>query len=90
MKQLPVRCPSCLNQLDVIELKCQSCETKVSGHYALPLFLQLTIEEQDFVMQFFLNSGSLKEIAKEMKVSYPTMRNKIDNLIEKIKNTNDE
>ncbi len=90
MKQLPVHCPSCQNQLEVIELKCQNCETKVSGEYALPMFLQLSNEEQIFVMQFFLNSGSLKDMAKEMGVSYPTMRNKIDDLILKIKNTNDE
>lgn len=34
---------------------------------------------------FFMASGSLKEIARQWKVSYPTVRNHLDDLIEKIK-----
>jgi len=57
----------------------------VSGNYPLPVLLQLNSEEQDFVMQFFLSSGSLKEMASQMGISYPTVRNRLDDLIEKIK-----
>jgi len=50
----------------------------------LPIFLQLNQEEQAFILQFFLSSGSLKDMAKQLDVSYPTMRNKVDDLIEKV------
>lgn len=83
--KLPVCCPSCDATLTVTQLKCDVCATEVSGHYELPLFLQLNREEQEFIMTFFLESGSIKEMAKQANTSYPTMRNKMDDMIEKIK-----
>lgn len=84
--KLPVTCPSCENRLSVTELSCSECKTKVSGLYILPLLLQIPEDEQQFIVDFFLSSGSLKEMANQMGKSYPTVRNKLDDLIEKIKN----
>ncbi|MDN4028994.1 DUF2089 family protein [Chryseobacterium gambrini] len=83
--KLPIVCPSCESALQVSQMKCNNCETTVSGNYELPLYLQLTREEQEFILSFFLSSGSIKEMAKQAGNSYPTMRNKMDDLIEKIK-----
>jgi hypothetical protein len=47
--------------------------------------LSLENEDLEFIKKFVLNSGSLKEIAKIYEVSYPTVRIKLDRLIEKIK-----
>jgi len=46
-----------------------------------------SLEEEDleFIKKFVLNSGSLKKIARIYEVSYPTVRIKLDRLIEKIK-----
>ncbi len=82
--KLPVICPSCESALRVSQMKCESCSTEVNGNYDLPLFLKLTKDEQDFILAFFLSSGSIKEMAKQAGNSYPTMRNKMDDLIEKI------
>ena len=90
IKKLPVLCPSCEDELAVEKLICNNCQTQVVGNYELPLFLKLTNEEQVFIMQFFVNSGSLKDMAKDFEVSYPTMRNKVDDLINKIKTMSDE
>jgi hypothetical protein len=57
----------------------------VSGNFPLPVLLQLPADEQSFILQFFLSGGSLKEMASQTGVSYPTMRNRVDDLIEKIK-----
>jgi hypothetical protein len=45
------------------------------------------LEEEDlsFIKRFVLGSGSLKEIAAIYGVSYPTVRLRLDRLIEKIK-----
>jgi len=83
--KLPVSCPSCESQLSVTELSCPECQTIVSGHYLLPLLLQIPDDEQQFILDFFLSSGSLKEMANQMGKSYPTVRNKLDDIIEKIK-----
>lgn len=84
--KLPVSCPSCESQLSVTELSCPECSTRVSGRYLLPLLLQIPEDEQQFILDFFLSSGSLKEMANQMGKSYPTVRNKLDDIIEKIKN----
>ena len=47
--------------------------------------LSLKEEDVEFVKNFVLNSGSLKEIAKVYDVSYPTVRIRLDRLIQKIK-----
>jgi len=47
--------------------------------------LSLDEEDMEFIKKFVMNSGSLKEIAKIYGVSYPTVRIKLDRLIEKIK-----
>lgn len=86
--KLPVACPSCAEVLRVSELTCPACKTRVSGNYPLPALLKLSPEEQDFILRFFLSSGSLKEMALQMGISYPTVRNRVDDLIEKIKNLN--
>lgn len=83
--KLPVICPSCETSLNVSQMKCNGCGTEVNGNYELPLYLKLSREEQDFLLNFFLSSGSIKEMAKQAELSYPTMRNKMDDLIEKIK-----
>ncbi|MBU7456433.1 DUF2089 family protein [Leuconostoc fallax] len=48
-------------------------------------FFRLEPEEQVFIKRFLLSSGSLKQLAREYDVSYPTVRLRLDRLIEKIK-----
>ena len=45
------------------------------------------LEDDDmvFIKKFVINSGSLKQIAKEYGVTYPTVRLRLDRLIDKIK-----
>ena len=45
----------------------------------------LEADELTFVRRFMLASGSLKEMAEEYGVSYPTIRQRLDELIEKIR-----
>jgi hypothetical protein len=68
----------------VKSLKCAHCGTEVIGDYALPVLLLLSSEEQDFILSFVKYSGSLKEMANQLKLSYPTIRNRLNEIIEKI------
>src|SRR5690625_3742847 len=47
--------------------------------------LSLEKEDLEVIIKFMLHSGSLKEVAKIYDVSYPTVRIKLDGVIEKIK-----
>lgn len=81
MKVIPTQCPSCSGELAVTGLICQRCETRVSGHYRLPPLLKLDGDDQAFVLAFILESGSLKAMAARLGVSYPTVRNRLDQII---------
>lgn len=83
-KKLPTECPSCGSRLKIAELTCEACETKISGSFDLPVLARLSEQEQLFVLDFVKSSGSLKDMAKIMNLSYPTVRNMLDDLILKI------
>jgi hypothetical protein len=85
MKTLPQECPSCERKLAVKRLLCQHCGTEVEGLYDLPALARLNKTDQEFILQFVQASGSLKEMASLLKVSYPTVRNRLDEIIEKLK-----
>ncbi|MED3918740.1 DUF2089 family protein [Priestia aryabhattai] len=51
----------------------------------VPLWiLSLESDDVEFIRKFVLNSGSLKQLAKDYEVSYPTVRIRLDRLIQKI------
>ncbi len=83
-KIFPTECPSCDGELRVRSLFCPECETTVSGDYPLPVILRLPPETQAFILEFVKCSGSLKEMASLMSLSYPTVRNKLDEIINTI------
>lgn len=81
---LPINCPSCQGRLKVKSLACEACGTQVEGLYELPLLARLSVEDQAFILQFVACSGSLKEMARQRSLSYPTVRNMLDAVIEKL------
>lgn len=85
-KCFPTICPSCGGVLSVKSLHCSECDTTVSGEFAVHPILRLTAEEQQFVMAFIRCSGSLKQMAADMGLSYPTVRNILDDIISKLQN----
>jgi hypothetical protein len=58
----------------------------VQGEFAIHPILRLTAEEQQFVTAFIRCSGSLKQMAADMGLSYPTVRNILDDIISKLQN----
>jgi hypothetical protein len=83
-KNLPVRCPSCSEGLKVKRLICESCSTEIEGDFDLPDLARLSADDQQFIVAFVKASGSLKDMAKLLKLSYPTIRNKLNEIIERL------
>ena len=83
-RKLPLICPSCESMLQVKSLHCVHCATHVEGMYQLPLLARLSNDDQEFVIRFLKSSGSIKEMSSQMGLSYPTMRNMLDDLIGKV------
>ncbi len=85
MKVLPAICPSCNSQLNVKSLICEQCQTEIQGEYVLPILTRMSPEDQLFILDFIKSSGSLKEMARLLRLSYPTVRNRLDEIIERLK-----
>lgn len=83
-KKLPLHCPACEAPLKISRLFCEECNTEICGSFELPPLARLSEKEQDFVLDFVKASGSLKELARSLGVSYPTVRNMLDDLITKL------
>lgn len=83
-KKLPLTCPSCGTSLCVKQLHCPGCETEVTGSFELPLLARFPEKDQEFILNFVKSSGSLKDMARNMGISYPTVRNLLDEIIEKL------
>lgn len=85
-KKLPQYCPSCSSRLKVKKLHCSACATEVDGLYNLPLLASFSKDEEEFIISFIKASGSLKEMARIMDKSYPSVRNYLDDIISKVEN----
>jgi hypothetical protein len=81
MAKLVVSCPSCNGDLRVTRLACQACGTNLDGSFDLPQLLRLPAEDLAFISEFVRASGSLKAMAKLEGRSYPTVRNRLDQII---------
>lgn len=87
MGKIITQCPSCNSaKLHVAKIDCEECGTKFEGKFDIPLLLKLSDDDLQFIIDFVKCSGSLKEMAKIQNVSYPTLRNRLNVLIETIEN----
>ena len=81
-KRLPKICPACGGGLKVHTMHCAGCGTKIEGDYKLPALMRLSEDDLQFGQVYILCGGSLKEMAVKLQVSYPTVRNRLDDIIE--------
>ncbi|MCB9073736.1 MAG: DUF2089 domain-containing protein [Bdellovibrionaceae bacterium] len=85
MAKLITQCPSCSSsQVFIDHVHCSECSTQFKGQFEIPALLRLAPEDIQFIVQFVKNSGSLKEMAKDLGLSYPTVRNKLNEIIDSI------
>ena len=81
MHRFPHQCPICGQQLTVTEVSCKACETHIQGKFKGCRFCALSPEESGFLLTFIKCRGSIKDVERELGVSYPTVRAMLDNLI---------
>lgn len=81
MHKVLSECPVCSHPLTVQKLKCQSCHTVIENDFKLSKFEYLSSEQLYFIETFIRCRGSIKEVEKELGISYPTVRAKLDEVI---------
>jgi len=80
--QAPGKCPVCGHALSVSKLSCNFCSTKLEGEFATCKFCQLPDDQREFIEVFIKCRGNIKDVEKELGISYPTVRNRLDGVIE--------
>jgi hypothetical protein len=66
----------------VTQMTCEHCHVAITAAYPMSRLAGLPVEHQRFIEMFVLASGNLKEIAEQVGVSYPTIRSRLDKVIE--------
>jgi hypothetical protein len=75
------RCPICSSELQVVRLECESCGTSLQGSFSLGRFHALTPDQLDFLGTFIRARGNFKDVERELGISYPTVRSRLDAVI---------
>lgn len=75
------KCPVCSSRLKVTRLKCDGCNTVVENQFELSKFDYLNSEQLSFIEVFLKSRGNIKDVEKELGISYPTVRAKLDEVI---------
>jgi len=75
------RCPVCAEQLKVVRLECEGCGTSLQGSFSLGRFHSLAPEQLEFLEVFIRARGNFKDVERELGISYPTVRSRLDAMI---------
>ncbi len=81
MPEVTGRCPMCEAELVVTHMRCQQCGTGLDGVFHLNKFDRLSREQLRFVDVFIKNRGVIRDVEKELGISYPTVRSRLDDVI---------
>jgi hypothetical protein len=81
MKTALSKCPICEGDLTVTRLHCDTCDTTIEGRFANGAFAGLAPEQLDFIETFVRVEGKMNRMADEMGLSYPTLRNRLHEII---------
>lgn len=77
-------CPVCEKKLKVTKLHCSHCHTTIENEFELSKFSTLAREQLQFIEVFLKCRGNIKEVEKELSISYPTVRGKLTEIIESL------
>ena len=75
------KCPVCETALRVTELSCPSCRTKIVSDLKTCEFCSLRPDLLLFLHAFLRARGNIKEVERELGISYPTVRKRLDSLL---------
>ncbi|SHE76487.1 hypothetical protein SAMN02745164_01096 [Marinitoga hydrogenitolerans DSM 16785] len=91
MYKAPTICPVCYGKMNIEVLRCSNCNSKLEGNFEMNEFASLSNENVEFLRLYLLNRGNLSKVSEILKVSYPTVLNKFNKLLQDLGySSNDE
>lgn len=74
-------CPVCSGELAVTRLHCRSCGTTLEGDFSVGRFGRLSREQLALLESFLRSRGNLRDMERELAISYPTVRSRVEALV---------
>ena len=74
-------CPVCSQELSVTRLHCRSCGTTLEGDFSVGRFGRLNREQLVLLESFLRSRGNLRDMERELGISYPTVRSRVEALV---------
>ena len=74
-------CPVCSGELTITRLHCRACGSALEGEFGVVRFGRLDREQLGLLESFLRSRGNLKEMERELGISYPTVRGRVDALV---------
>jgi hypothetical protein len=74
-------CPVCESRLQVTRLHCNTCGTTIEGEFNVGRFAHLGREQMSLLETFLRSRGNLRELERELGLSYPTVRGRVEALL---------
>jgi hypothetical protein len=78
------QCPVCGGKMYVARLQCNSCNSTLEGRFDTCRFCQLNPEQLLFIEVFLGARGNIKEVERELGISYPTVRSRLDSVLQSL------
>jgi hypothetical protein len=76
------QCPVCGEAMHVTRLECDYCHSALEGRFSVCRFCKLSSEQQRFIEVFISSRGNIREVERILNISYPTVRSRLDAVIE--------
>ena len=78
------QCTNCHSTLEVKKLHCAACQVSYTGDFQLPRLARLSPAEQQLAEMLVFAGGNLKQIAATLEISSPTLRKRLDALVQSL------
>ena len=78
-------CPYCGGAMTVTQMTCGDCQVAISAVFPMSRLAGLPVEHQRFIEMFVMAGGNMQEIPAQVGVSYPTIRSRLDKVIDALR-----
>lgn len=79
-----IACPICRRTVHLERVVCHQCDVRFEGEFRLPRLARLSPDNRTLAEELVLSGGNLKALTGGLGVSYPTLRKRVDSLIEEL------
>lgn len=83
------KCPVCNTDLHIREFHCSECDISIKGDFSQSELASLTLSQQEFIKVFLLSQGNIRVVEKRLGISYPTVKNRLSEIVNILEGSKD-